>query len=576
MVAVIQSSWSRLTRQPSLARPAATPTSQVPTIVFSSSFNTPVQAFTVCSPAWLVNYFLFASHTARCSPNVAFLHHFPPTSPPALIQPGCHRIADHTTPTCTLLIHTTHTFSPTLPHREDQSRTSEHCIAVIFLQLKRGYPGGRPRLLRELLFLHHWAPLAARRRVRAVFISKPSGPWSISSSNFGRHTSTTIGPHQPSTLSGLSTHPANRRISYAPLHQSAHTSTTLAPSLLHLLRRPSITYIPQACKLANYATPPVSPLGYRALEPPFSLQYKGGLVGMDNDRRPRHTPSGYASQQGTLLPPQASYPVVSAPDRFRQPPLTAPAPPTSVPSSGSRASSQGYGYAYGEGAQFGSSIQASPVAYATQDYAAEQQQQAQRAPQQYSPYGQNIMYSVPGAQASAQASSQYEPVEQYQQNRDSAIQVLSTGFGVAQSQYYESGPTSAPASAIAAQNVPSQYPSLGYSAPQAQVGREALAPAYSAAGMTDPHQAPSQGAYSQGNYSEPQPNSGNEYDDFYRNYQNELKKTFEHEKMIRRGRLGYFMGYMMTHGLMRWNTIDRAETNACGYTGSPLRPRSFR
>jgi hypothetical protein len=103
MVAVIQSSWSRLTRQPSLARPAATPTSQVPTIVFSSSFNTPVQAFTVCSPAWLVNYFLFASYTARCSPNVASLHHFPPTSPPALIQPGCHRIADHTTPTCTLV-----------------------------------------------------------------------------------------------------------------------------------------------------------------------------------------------------------------------------------------------------------------------------------------------------------------------------------------------------------------------------------------------------------------------------------------------------------------------------------------
>ncbi|RYO39659.1 hypothetical protein AA0113_g4301 [Alternaria arborescens] len=295
---------------------------------------------------------------------------------------------------------------------------------------------------------------------------------------------------------------------------------------------------------------------------------------MDNDRRPRHTPSGYASQQGTLLPPQASYPVVSAPDRFRQPPLTAPAPPTSVPSSGSRASSQGYGYAYGEGAQFGSSIQASPVAYATQDYAAEQQQQAQRAPQQYSPYGQNIMYSVPGAQASAQASSQYEPVEQYQQNRDSAIQVLSTGFGVAQPQYYESGPTSAPTSAIAAQNVPSQYPSLGYSAPQAQVGREALAPAYSAAGMTDPHQAPSQGAYSQGNYSEPQPNSGNEYDDFYRNYQNELKKTFEHVRDGRLSEAGTLL-FRMSDWLLHWaetlgkfsgaHSIERAaELTAAG------------
>jgi hypothetical protein len=254
---------------------------------------------------------------------------------------------------------------------------------------------------------------------------------------------------------------------------------------------------------------------------------------MDNDRRPRHTTSGYASQQGTLLPPHASYPVVSAPDRFRQPPLTAPAPPTSVPSSGGRAP-QGYGYAYGEGTQFGSSLQSSGVAYGAQGYGSEQQQQAQRAPQQYSPYGQNIMYSVPDAQGSATGSSQYEPVEQYQQNRDSAIQVLSTGFGVAQPQYYESGPTSAPASAIASQNVPSQYPSLGYTAPQAQVPREALAPAYTAAGMSD-HHAPSQGGYSQGNYgSEPQANSGNEYDDFYRNYQTELKKTFEH---VRDGRL---------------------------------------
>ena len=68
MVAVIHSPHGfTLTRQPSLARPAATPTSQVPTIVFSSSFNTPVQVFTFCPPAWLVDYFLFASHTAPCS-----------------------------------------------------------------------------------------------------------------------------------------------------------------------------------------------------------------------------------------------------------------------------------------------------------------------------------------------------------------------------------------------------------------------------------------------------------------------------------------------------------------------------
>jgi hypothetical protein len=243
---------------------------------------------------------------------------------------------------------------------------------------------------------------------------------------------------------------------------------------------------------------------------------------MDNGRG-RNT-SGYASQQGTLLPP---YPVVSASDRYRQAPLTAAAPATSATSSGSRAGSSGYGYAYGEGAQFGSSMQPSSVSYGSQDYGTGQQQSPQRASQQYSPYGQNVMYGVGGAQGSASGSSQYEPVEQYQQNRDSAIQVLSTGFGVAQAPYYESGPTSAPAAALASQNVPSQYPSLGYTATQAPSGREILAPAYTTAGMTDPNQATAQAGYSQGTYGE-QPASGNEFDVFYNRYQTELKRTFEH------------------------------------------------
>lgn len=225
--------------------------------------------------------------------------------------------------------------------------------------------------------------------------------------------------------------------------------------------------------------------------------------------------------------------MVSASDRYRQAPLTAPAPPTSASSSGSRASPSGYGYAYGEGSQFGSSIQPTNVPYGAQDYGTGQQQSPQRAAQQYSPYGQNVMYSVGGAQGPASASSQYEPVEQYQQNRDSAIQVLSTGFGVAQAPYYESGPTSAPASALASQNVPSPYPSLGYTAPQASVGRETPAPAYSTAGMTDPNQATSQAGYAQGGYGE-QPSAGNEFDVFYNRYQTELKRTFEH---VRDGRL---------------------------------------
>ena len=140
------------------------------------------------------------------------------------------------------------------------------------------------------------------------------------------------------------------------------------------------------------------------------------------------------------------------------------------------------------------------------------------------------------AQASQPGSSQYEPVAQYQQNRDSAIEVLGTNFGVAQPQYYsgvpsEGGPTSAPSSAIAPQSVPSQYPSIGYTPQQS-------APAYSTAAMTDPHPPTTHGGgYSQPSYPQPQPQqegSSNEYDDFYNTYQTELKKTFEH---IRDGRL---------------------------------------
>ena len=275
----------------------------------------------------------------------------------------------------------------------------------------------------------------------------------------------------------------------------------------------------------------MSPSAYRALEPPFNVQLKSRPGGMDNDRRPRQSPAGYASQQGTLLQPQASYPVVSASDRFRQAPLTAPPPPTSAPSS--RAGAQSYGYAYEGASQFvGSAVQ-----YGAQDYA-DQQQSNSRASQQYSQYPQGVMYNV-SAQPSQPGSSQYESVPQYQQNRDSAIEVLGTNFGVAQPQYYgavpsEGGPTSAPASAITPQNVSAQYPPIAYTPQQS-------APAYSTAAMTDPHPPTTHGGYSQPSYPQPQPQpqpqqdgSGNEYDDFYNTYQTELKKTFEH---IRDGRL---------------------------------------
>ncbi|KAH7128459.1 hypothetical protein B0J11DRAFT_578666 [Dendryphion nanum] len=268
----------------------------------------------------------------------------------------------------------------------------------------------------------------------------------------------------------------------------------------------------------------------------------------NNDRRPRTNPQGYAGQQGTLLQPQAQYPVVSASDRFRHAPLTA-QPPTSAPST-SRAGAQSYGYAYGEGSQFVQS--AIPPSYGTQDYAPEQTPQHQQQ-SRYSQYGQNVMYNVASAQPQPAGQSQYEPVQQYQSNRDSAIEVLNTSFGVAQPQYYgvpgQEGPTSTPASALATQNVPSQYSSLGYTAPQAAVGRESLAPSYSAPSMTDPHQATSQGGYSHQTY--PEQGSSNEFDNFYNNYQTELKKTFE---STRDGRLSEAAVHLkgLTDWLLHW------------------------
>jgi hypothetical protein len=275
--------------------------------------------------------------------------------------------------------------------------------------------------------------------------------------------------------------------------------------------------LPKAYKLANYATPPVSPLAYRALDPPLSVPLKGRPVGMENnDRRQRQSNPGYTAQQGTILA-QSQYPVVSGADRFsRQPPTSAPQP------SSNRPGSQSFGYTYGEGSQFvGAAIQPANVGYSAQEYPPEQQQQQpQRASQQYGQYGQNVMYN--------------ESVQQYNQQRDSsAIEVLSTGFQVAQPQYYvpgQGGPTSAPSGlAAGTQNVPSPYSSMGYTT-DAPVGRDTIAPTYSAAGMTDPQQAPAPGAYGQQAFGQP---SGNEYDEFYNNYQAELKKTFEYVRDAR-------------------------------------------
>ncbi|KAF2104155.1 hypothetical protein NA57DRAFT_70368 [Rhizodiscina lignyota] len=253
----------------------------------------------------------------------------------------------------------------------------------------------------------------------------------------------------------------------------------------------------------------------------------------NNDRRQRQSnPTGYTTQQG-LLQQSPQYPPASAPDRYRQ--ATLQQSPTSAPSN-RRAGSQTYGaYGYGEGAQFvGSSMQAGTIQYQpeyTSDSTRSQQQP------QYSQYGSNIMYNVPGQQQGASPASPYDSVQPYaQQPRQSAaVEVLATQFGVPQ-QYYvpgagDTGPTSAPNTAIAQQNVPSQYPSLSYTqqSPVAHA-REPIASAYGAA-MTDTSAQGTTSQYGTQGYSA---QSGSEFDAAYQQYQGELRRTNEN---VRDGRL---------------------------------------
>jgi hypothetical protein len=247
-----------------------------------------------------------------------------------------------------------------------------------------------------------------------------------------------------------------------------------------------------------------------------------------NDRRHRQSnPSGYASQQG-LIQTSPQYPATSGSERFRQQPHLAVQSPTSAPAAGRGGNLPGYSYPYGaEGAQFGGpAMNAGPMQYPA-EYGPDTGQRAQQQQQPpYQQYGSNIMYNVPSQQQQPSPQSPYETVQPYQPRQTAALEVLTNQFAVPQ-QYYEGGPTSAPASAITAQNVPSQYAPLSYTT-QSPVGREPLTSAY-ATGMADANQGSSQGAYGQTNYA------ASELDNAYGQYQTELKRTFE---SIRDGRLG--------------------------------------
>ncbi|KAF2200167.1 hypothetical protein GQ43DRAFT_374462 [Delitschia confertaspora ATCC 74209] len=206
--------------------------------------------------------------------------------------------------------------------------------------------------------------------------------------------------------------------------------------------------------------------------------------------------------------------------------------PTSASSSGTRTNPQGYGYGYEDGSQFVASAIPPTAGVATGvGYAAGYTPDQHRA-SQYQQYGQ--MYNVP-SQPTQPPQSPYDPVQQaYPQRQNTAIEVLSNQFGVAQPYYVqgEGGPAGASTPApLATQNMPSQYSSIGYTTQQSPVGRETLASTYTAAGMNEPQQPTSSGA--QAPY-DAQTGSVPSLDDSYQQYQMELKRAFE---CIRDGRL---------------------------------------
>lgn len=267
-----------------------------------------------------------------------------------------------------------------------------------------------------------------------------------------------------------------------------------------------------------------------------------------NDRRQRQShPSGYASQQGLISTPQ-QYSGQSGSDRFRQASLTGQSP-TSAPNAGRYS----YGYGSDSGQFVGPSMQSGGMPYSS-EYSQEraQTQTHQSQPQQqYSQYGSNMLYNVPGQQQ-ASPQSPYESVQPYQHRQSAAIEALSSQFGVSQNYYVQGdsgtggpGPTSTPTGAtMAQQNVPPQYSGLAYTSQDSPIGRQSLASASYTPGMTDPATHGS-GAYGSHGYSggggrqqqqQSQPSQQPQQDlsAAFNAYQDELKRVFEH---VRDGRL---------------------------------------
>ena len=169
---------------------------------------------------------------------------------------------------------------------------------------------------------------------------------------------------------------------------------------------------------------------------------------MDGDERQRkhYGPSSYQISTSTAASPNQQLSFQSG-DRFaqnQQPMTRGESSRSSIGRSAAVPSYGGYGYpdqqGYGthaiqEGSMHGASIQY-PTNF-SQGASRQQQTQQLSPPQQYPPYGSNVVYNIP---QQSQTQAPYDTVSPFQPRQPAAIDVLPNQFGVPQ--YFASGPPS--------------------------------------------------------------------------------------------------------------------------------------
>ncbi|KAL9610329.1 MAG: hypothetical protein Q9167_004960 [Letrouitia subvulpina] len=241
------------------------------------------------------------------------------------------------------------------------------------------------------------------------------------------------------------------------------------------------------------------------------------MEGGDQPRRQYEQPN-YSSQYGSSLRSNAPPPGVS--ERFRQSQLVAGRTQTSTPLRAPGENPQELvNFAYEQTQQYPPS---QPQGVALQ-YQTDYTQDSQRA-QQYATYPTQMMYNVP--QQQQQIQSPYEAAPHNQQRQSTAVEALSTQFGVPPFYHAsESTGASGPASASQQYTLAHFQQPMPYQNP-GSVGR-----------ITLPSSFPTASAEYQSataDVAEQQEQDSSTFDMAYNQYQEALKQTFEYSS---KGRL---------------------------------------